>query len=74
MADTTAGRRGRHRPAGGGQVTRPIVAGVDGSPASLVAADVAARMAAARSRPLHLVHGYLHPFGYGVPIDPYAGL
>jgi nucleotide-binding universal stress UspA family protein len=39
-----------------------------------VAADVAARMAAARSLPLHLVHGYLHPFGYGVAIDPYAGL
>jgi nucleotide-binding universal stress UspA family protein len=55
-------------------VTRPVVAGVDGSPASLVAADVAARMAAARSLPVHLVHGYLHPFGYGVAIDPYAGL
>ncbi|SCG17130.1 Nucleotide-binding universal stress protein, UspA family [Micromonospora echinofusca] len=52
-------------------MNRPVVAGVDGSPASLLAAEHAARAAVLRSRPLHLVHGYLHPLGYGVPINPY---
>ncbi len=52
-------------------MNRPVVVGVDGSPTSLVAADHAARAAVLRSRPLHLVHGYLHPLGYGVPINPY---
>ncbi|MGC5019437.1 universal stress protein [Micromonospora sp. DT47] len=50
---------------------RPVVVGVDGSPSSLVAAEHAARAAVLRSRPLHLVHGYLHPLGYGVPLNPY---
>ncbi|MFC3501968.1 universal stress protein [Micromonospora krabiensis] len=50
---------------------RPVVAGVDGSPASLAAAEEAAREAQLRDRPLHLVHGFLHPLGYGVPINPY---
>ncbi|MFC4018001.1 universal stress protein [Micromonospora sp. GCM10011542] len=50
---------------------RPVVAGVDGSPPSLVAAEHAARAAVRRGRPLHLVHGYLHALGYGVPVDPY---
>ncbi|WP_091653442.1 universal stress protein [Micromonospora pallida] len=50
---------------------RPVVVGVDGSPPSLVAAEHAAWAAALRSRPLHLVHGYLHPLGYGVPVNPY---
>ncbi|MGK5739816.1 universal stress protein [Micromonospora sp. URMC 103] len=50
---------------------RPVVAGVDGSPASLGAAEEAARAAVLRARPLHLVHGYLHPLGYGVPVNPY---
>ncbi|GGS08713.1 hypothetical protein GCM10010169_61920 [Micromonospora fulviviridis] len=45
--------------------------GVDGSSTSLTAAEHAARAAVARSRPLHLVHGYLHPLGYGVPLNPY---
>ncbi|MFG1779080.1 universal stress protein [Micromonospora sp. NPDC049051] len=52
-------------------MNRPVVVGVDGSPASLLAAEHAARAALLRSRPLHLVHGYLHPLGYGVPINPY---
>ena len=52
-------------------MNRPVVVGVDGSPSSLVAAEHAARAAVLRSRPLLLVHGYLHPFGYGVPLNPY---
>ncbi|MFE9193785.1 universal stress protein [Micromonospora sp. NPDC007208] len=52
-------------------MNRPVVAGVDGSPSSLVAAEHAARAALLRSRPLLLVHGYLHPSGYGVPLNPY---
>jgi nucleotide-binding universal stress UspA family protein len=52
-------------------MNRPVVVGVDGSPSSLVAAEHAARSAVQRSRPLHLVHGYLHPLGYGVPLNPY---
>ncbi|MDG4801504.1 universal stress protein [Micromonospora sp. WMMD980] len=52
-------------------MNRPVVAGVDGSPSSLTAADQAATAAVARSRPLLLVHGYLHPLGYGVPLNPY---
>ncbi|MGW4499961.1 universal stress protein [Micromonospora sp. NPDC004336] len=52
-------------------MNRPVVVGVDGSPPSLVAAEHAARAAVQRSRPLHLVHGYLHPLGYGVPVNPY---
>ncbi len=51
---------------------RPVVAGVDGSPQSLAAAGYAAHIARARGVPLKLVHGYLHPFGYGAaPLDPY---
>jgi nucleotide-binding universal stress UspA family protein len=52
-------------------MNRPVVVGVDGSPPSLVAAEHAARAAVLRHRPLHLVHGYLHPLGYGVPLNPY---
>ncbi|PZF93169.1 universal stress protein [Micromonospora endophytica] len=52
-------------------MNRPVVVGVDGSPPSLAAAEQAAQAAVWRSRPLHLVHGYLHPLGYGVPINPY---
>lgn len=55
----------------GALMNRPVVVGVDGSPSSLVAAEHAARTAVQRSRPLHLVHGYLHPLGYGVPLNPY---
>jgi nucleotide-binding universal stress UspA family protein len=52
-------------------MNRPVVVGVDGSPSSLVAAEHAARAALLRSRPLLLLHGYLHPLGYGVPVNPY---
>ncbi|MFJ6197558.1 universal stress protein [Micromonospora sp. NPDC092111] len=52
-------------------MNRPVVVGVDGSPSSLVAAEHAAHAAVLRSAPLHLVHGYLHPLGYGVPLNPY---
>ncbi|MGW1447480.1 universal stress protein [Micromonospora sp. NPDC002411] len=52
-------------------MNRPVVVGVDGSPSSLVAAEHAASAAQLRSRPLHLVHGFLHPLGYGVPLNPY---
>ncbi|MFI7576997.1 universal stress protein [Micromonospora sp. NPDC049497] len=52
-------------------MNRPVVVGLDGSPSSLVAAEHAARAAVQRSAPLHLVHGYLHPLGYGVPLNPY---
>jgi nucleotide-binding universal stress UspA family protein len=53
-------------------VTDPVVAGVDGSPGSLAAAQHAGEEAVIRSAPLTLVHGYLHPFRYGIPFDPYA--
>ncbi|MFG1917035.1 universal stress protein [Micromonospora sp. NPDC048898] len=52
-------------------MNRQVVVGVDGSPSSLVAAEHAARAALLRSRPLLLLHGYLHPLGYGVPLNPY---
>lgn len=54
----------------------PVVAGVDGSEHSLAAAGHAAVAAVRRNRHLHLVHAYLHPFGYGnAPLEPYpAGL
>ncbi|HLU45972.1 MAG TPA: universal stress protein [Natronosporangium sp.] len=52
---------------------RPVVAGVDGSPTSLAAADRGARIAYERGVPLVLIHGFLHPFGFGTAtLDPYA--
>ncbi|HEX5594501.1 MAG TPA: universal stress protein, partial [Micromonosporaceae bacterium] len=44
----------------------------DGSPGSRLAAQHAAETAQRSATPLILIHGYLHPFRYGVPIDPYA--
>lgn len=54
-------------------MTDPIIAGVDGSPTSLCAARHAAEAAHRQGAPLVLVHGYLHAFGYGIPINPYDG-
>jgi nucleotide-binding universal stress UspA family protein len=51
---------------------RPVVVGVDGSPSSLAAAEHAAAVAGGRGAQLRLVHGYLHPRGYGsAPLEPY---
>ncbi|MFS8498524.1 MAG: universal stress protein [Micromonosporaceae bacterium] len=50
---------------------RPVVAGVDGSPPSVIAAEHAAAAAVALGVPLRLVHGYLHPGTYGVALSPY---
>jgi nucleotide-binding universal stress UspA family protein len=44
---------------------RPVVAGVDGSPSSLVAAGFAAEFAVRHNAPLHLIYGFEIPaYGY----------
>ncbi|MEV0429704.1 universal stress protein [Micromonospora sp. NPDC050495] len=49
----------------------PVVVGVDGSPSALHAVRVAAREAAARHRPLRVVHAFLWPM-LGTPLGPVA--
>jgi len=50
---------------------RPVVVGVDGSDASLTAADLAGEQAALRNRPLEIVHAFMAPVPrpLGVPPD-----
>ncbi len=47
------------------RTAHPVIVGVDGSQPSVAAADYAAQIATRRQCPLRLVHGYLHPLGYG---------
>ncbi|PWU49236.1 universal stress protein UspA [Micromonospora globispora] len=47
----------------------PVVVGVDGSPSALDAVRVAAREAAARHRPLRVVHAFMWPL-FGTPLGP----
>jgi nucleotide-binding universal stress UspA family protein len=51
----------------------PVIVGIDGSATSLAAVRYAAALAGRRSAPLLLVHGFVHPFGYGsLGISPYT--
>lgn len=50
-------------------MTHPVIVGVDGSPCSLQAVDVAVREAAARSAPLHVIYAYVWPY-IDAPIGP----
>jgi nucleotide-binding universal stress UspA family protein len=51
----------------------PVVVGVDGSDESRTAAAYGAELAVRRHTSLALVHGYLHPVGYGaLGFNPYA--
>lgn len=43
-------------------MSNPVVVGVDGSPRSLDAVDLAAREATLRNAPLHLVYAYVWPY------------
>ncbi|WP_030982842.1 universal stress protein [Streptomyces sp. NRRL S-1813] len=54
-------------------MTRPVAAGVDGSPAGLAAADWGAREAQLRDVPLRLVHAWeWQPFAHAPPAGPEA--
>ena len=50
-------------------MSRPVVVGVDGSPCSLAAVDLAAGEARLRSAPLRVVHGFIWPY-FGIPLGP----
>ncbi len=50
-------------------MSRSIVVGVDGSPSSLGAVDVAAAEARLRGLPLRVVHAFIWPY-FGVPLGP----
>ena len=50
-------------------MTRPIVVGVDGSPSSLDAVDLAARQARPRGASLRVVHAFVWPY-LGAPLGP----
>ena len=51
----------------------PVIVGVDGSDESRMAAGYGAELAGRRRTSLALVHGYLHPVGYGaLGFNPYA--
>jgi len=50
-------------------VSRSVVVGVDGSPSSLAAVDVAAAEARLRRLPLRVVHAFVWPY-YGIPLGP----
>jgi nucleotide-binding universal stress UspA family protein len=52
--------------------TAAVVVGVDGSPTSLAAVELAAREAALRRRPLHVVHACVWPL-LNVPLEPPPG-
>ncbi|NJC74055.1 universal stress protein [Planosporangium thailandense] len=50
-------------------MTHPVIVGVDGSPCSLAAVDAAAREAAVRGAPLHVIYAYVWPY-IAEPIGP----
>jgi nucleotide-binding universal stress UspA family protein len=50
-------------------MSNPVVVGVDGSPRSLDAVDLAAHEATLRNAPLHLVYAYVWPY-VAAPIGP----
>jgi nucleotide-binding universal stress UspA family protein len=51
---------------------QPIVVGVDGSPESMAATEIAAREAVLRGVPLRVVHAFIWPYMRNVPLGPSA--